>query len=347
MSISKMKYPGPLSMEYRHFARIAATGKGYPAQVLTNDDIIKRFNLMATDRAVRYSVGIEERRIARPDELSSDLLYQAAAECFSRCDVQPGQIDRIIYAKMLGDHCFPATSLQLLKKLGVRRGIPCMDIASACSGFIHALDMALRYINAGEDYILVMGGVKSPFGMELNLPPDTTTVFLPGDAVAGCIVEKSATRHFLASYLYTDSSYYDYSTMEFGSRYLNARDFKAEPMVFSMEMPSGSVVHQAILDTSKIVVDNLLREAGLTIGDIDIFATSDQTTMAWKEQCRVLGITEEKSISLFSKLGNTVAAMAPLNLNGLVENGKLKRGMTVLLTAHGAGASGGGFIFTY
>jgi len=39
--------------------------------------------------------------------------------------------------------------------------------------------------------------------------------------------------------------------------------------------------------------------------------------------------------------------MSPLNLHHLIETGKLRRGMTVLMMAHGAGSSGGGLIFKY
>lgn len=135
--------------------------------------------------------------------------------------------------------------------------------------------------------------------------------------------------------------------MPFGSETLNKPDYKFDDDSFSMFMPDGQVVHQAVLDSGKIVVDNLLKGADMTIDDIDIFVTCDQTTHIWKDQCKTFGIPMEKSISLFHKHGNTIAAMSPLNLNALIENGKLQRGMTVLFTAHGAGASGGGFIFKY
>lgn len=347
MSLSSLNYPEVLPMEYTRYARIAATGKGFPDEVVKNDDIIKEYDLIASDRAVKYSIGIEERRWGPVGQPTSDLLLRAAKECFSRCDIKPEQIDRIIYTKLMGDCSLPGTSLKLLQKLGVRKGIPCMDIAAACSGFIHALDMALRFINSGDEYILVLGGDKTSCGLDLNFKPDTTTVFLTGDAVAGCIVERSDVQHFFSSYLYTDNSFYDYSYMRFGTQLLNSRDFEPDKQIFSMQMPSGPTVHEAILESGRKTVHKLLEAAGKSVEEIDIFVTCDQTHNVWRDQCKDLGIPEEKSLSLFKKFGNTVAAMTPMNLNALIESGKLKRGMTVLMTAHGAGASGGGFVFTY
>jgi hypothetical protein len=91
----------------------------------------------------------------------------------------------------------------------------------------------------------------------------------------------------------------------------------------------------------------LFEQAKMTIDDIDFVITSDQTHLVWQDQMRLLGVPESKSISCFHKYGNTVAAMVPLNLHEAITEGHLKRGMTVLIMGHGAGASGGGFIFNY
>jgi 3-oxoacyl-[acyl-carrier-protein] synthase-3 len=102
-----------------------------------------------------------------------------------------------------------------------------------------------------------------------------------------------------------------------------------------------------VLDSCRIISERLLAQAGLRLEEIDVFVTSDQTHHVWKEQLAVLGIPESKSVSCFPRYGNTVAAMAPLNLDEAIQTGLLRRGMTVLMMAHGAGGSGGGFVFTY
>jgi len=58
-------------------------------------------------------------------------------------------------------------------------------------------------------------------------------------------------------------------------------------------------------------------------------------------QVKELGIPFEKSLSLFYKYANTVAAMSPLILHELITSGRLKRGDLVMMHAHGAGASSG------
>jgi len=87
--------------------------------------------------------------------------------------------------------------------------------------------------------------------------------------------------------------------------------------------------------------DKLLAETNLTLDDIDFFITSDQSTKIWEAQVKELGIPFEKSLSLFYKYANTVAAMSPLILHELITSGRLKRGDLVMMHAHGAGASSG------
>lgn len=344
--LSQLNYPDSKSFEIDRYAKILSTSVVLPEKIVTNEDIIKRYDLIATDRAVQYAIGIKERRYADDETLVSDLLYQAAIRCLDKAQLPAEKLDRIIYTKLMGDHIVPATSIKILEKLGSNIGIPAFDILAACSGFMHLIDMAIRYIDSGDDYVLILGGdITSRLSGTKN-KKDTRTIFLQGDAVVGMLLGVSEKQHFLASYLYTDNTYYNYSYIPFGTELLNkTKDFNDE--IFNMQMPDGMVVHQSVIDSAEIVTQKLLEQTKLSLPDIDVIITSDQTTMTWQAQLERLKVPKEKSTSLFCIYGNTVAALSPINLHAMIESGRLQRGMTVLLMAHGAGASGGGFIFTY
>jgi len=343
---STLEYPKSSPLQLKRYAKILSTGKGLPKQVVSNDDIIRKYDLIATDRAVQFTVGIKERRWAESNEVVSDLLYQAAREALDRANIFPEQIDRIVYTRLVGEGILPATAIRVAEKLKLRKGVPAFDITAACSGFIHAMDMALRYIATGDDYVLVLGGDITSRSANNTNKKDTKTIFLTGDAVTAMVLGSSETRHFLSSYLYTDNTHYYLSYIPFGTELLrHTKNFNNE--MFNMQMPDGMSVNNAIVSSCRLVTGKLLEQAGMTLQDIDVIITSDQTTFTWKAQMEALGVPLEKSTSLFHQYGNTVAAMSPLILNELIENGKLKRGMIVLMMAHGAGASGGGFIFEY
>jgi 3-oxoacyl-[acyl-carrier-protein] synthase-3 len=344
--LSTLEYRDARPLQIERFARVLSTSYTVPETVVTNEDIIKRFDLIATDRAVQFAIGIKERRFADEETMVSDLLYTTAKKCLDDAGVEPEKIDRVLYTKLMGDHIVPATSIQVLKKLGINRGVPAFDILAACSGFVHLLDMAIRYIDAGDDYVLILGGDISTRLASTKSKKDTRTIFLQGDAVVGMLLGKSDVQHFLASYLYTDNTYFDYSYIPFGTELLNnSKSFDNE--MFNMQMPDGMVVHESVIDSCEIVTQRLLHQTGMALDDIDVFITCDQTTMTWDAQLARMGVPKEKSTSMFCKYGNTVAAMSMINLHEMIQSGRLKRGMTVMFMAHGAGASGGGLVFRY
>jgi len=344
--LSELKYLDCRPLGITRYARVLSTSVCVPDQVVTNDDIIQRYDLIATDRAVQHAIGIQQRRYADSDTLVSDLLYGAAKECLERAEVEAEQLDRVIYTKLLGDQIVPATSIKVLQKLGVRRGIPAFDILAACSGFVHLMDMAIRYIDSGDDYVLILGGDICSRLANTKSRKDTRTIFLQGDATVGMLLGVSQTQHFLASYLYTDNTYFDYSYIPFGTEMLN-KDKAFDDEMFNMQMPDGMVVHESVVDSCALVTERLLKEAGVDLENVDAFITSDQTTLTWEAQLQRLNVPKEKSASMFSRRGNTVAALSPSNLHEMIETGRLQRGMLVLFMAHGAGASGGGLIFKY
>ncbi|MBN2528534.1 MAG: ketoacyl-ACP synthase III [Deltaproteobacteria bacterium] len=343
---SSMTYPPARPFRHRRFGQLLTTGAGMPRTVVSNQDMIEGMNLIASDRAIRYSIGISERRHVSPGKKPSVYLERAARECLARANVSPHQISRIIYARLTGDQVIPATSLSVMERLGISSGIPVMDISVACSGFVHATELALNCINAGDDYVLVLGGDRTAIDMNAKVVKDTRTVFLNGDGFAAALYGVSETQKFFGRYFYTDSSIGDFAYIPFGTETMGTEMGTGEH-AFVLQMPNGPNIHQSIIDSTRIISSRLFDLCNKSIDDIDFFISSDQTAMAWKAQLQLLGLPESKSCSCFHKYGNTVAAMVPLNLNEAISTGKLQKGMTVLFMGHGAGASGGGFIFEY
>jgi hypothetical protein len=66
----------PLKRRSAMHSRIAGTGSYLPARILTNDELAKRVD--TNDAWIRARTGIRERRIAAPDEKTSDLALHAA-----------------------------------------------------------------------------------------------------------------------------------------------------------------------------------------------------------------------------------------------------------------------------
>jgi 3-oxoacyl-[acyl-carrier-protein] synthase-3 len=342
-----MKFPEIRPLYIDRYARILSTGIGLPENIVTNRDIIDKYDIIATDRAVEYTLGIKERRWTGLDEKLEDLMEKAVSQCLKRANVEIEQVDRIIYTKLFGDYQVPASSIGVLKKLRAKTGVPAFDITSACSGFMHAMDLAMRFIASGDDYVIVIGGSVMGKCVHFWQKPDPKTVFLFGDAIVAMLLGYSDVKHILSSYILTNSSLYDNALIQCGTGFLREGIKGLDSSIFFMKIADGNVVFQSSAKYSKIVAEKLLSETEYSIDDLDYFITSDQSTKIWEAQLRELGIPPEKSLSQYYKYGNTVAAMSPLNLDALIQSGRLKRGNLVMMQAHGAGASSGGMLFIY
>lgn len=342
-----IQFPDIRPLKVERQSNIISMGVGLPERVVSNQEIIDKYNIIATDRAVRFSLGINERRWVSGDERLEVLMAKAVRECLSKAEINIEQVDRVIYTKLIGDYQIPALSVALLKELGTTVGIPAFDISSACSGFIHAMDLAVRSIASGDDYVLIIGGGATSTGLQRWKIANSKTIFLYGDGITAMLLGKSDTQHFISSYIFTNSDLYNVAYIPYGTSVLRDGMKEIDYEMIYMRIDNGSLVMESSVEHAKVICEKLLMDAGLTINDIDFFVTSDQSTVIWEAQLKALNIPKEKSVSCFYKYGNTVASMSPLNLYELIETGRLKRGNIVMMQGHGAGASSGGFIFKY
>lgn len=342
-----MELPEIQPLKIQRYAKILSLGKGLPENVLTNQDIIDRYQIRATDRAVKYSLGIEERRWAKPEDTVEDLMKKAVQDCLDKAQIPFEKIDRILVARLVGDYNLPPSSIGILHKMASQKGIPAFDITSACSGFLHAMDLAIRYIDSGDDLVLVVGGGITTRAIQDWNVIDTKTIFSFGDALVAMLLGCDDQKHFFASYILTNSLLYDTALIPLGSSLLKNNNKDISWDMFNMRISDPKGIAASTIEYTKAIAEKLLRETGLSIEEISYFITSDQSSLLWEAQCAAIGIPKEKSMSLFHQYGNTIAAMPILNLNGLVESGKLQRDQWVMLMAHGAGASSAGMILKY
>ena len=79
---------------------------------------------------------------------------------------------------------------------------------------------------------------------------------------------------------------------------------------------------EAVYEVSK----NLFLESGLKIDDVDLVLVTENNRKIWELTLDVLGVGEEKSISLIKNHGNTMSAMLPLLLDKGFSTGKIQKG---------------------
>src|SRR5215813_11832651 len=128
-----------------HRSRVLGIGMSVPSRVVTNHELA---TLMETSNDwIIERTGIEERRWVN-SETGAQLGSAAAREAMERAQVQPKDIDLIIYATLSPDYNFPGTAVFVQRELGMKE-IACLDIRQQCTGFIYGLSIADAYIRTG------------------------------------------------------------------------------------------------------------------------------------------------------------------------------------------------------
>ena len=137
---------------------ITGVGSYVPPKILSNADLEKMVD--TSDEWITTRTGIKERRMAAPDQFTSDLGAIAAQRAMQKAGVTADQIDLIIVATITPDMPFPSTACLVQQKIGAKRAAA-FDLEAACSGFIYALEIAQQFIMSRTyDTVLVIGAEK-------------------------------------------------------------------------------------------------------------------------------------------------------------------------------------------
>jgi 3-oxoacyl-(acyl-carrier-protein) synthase III len=162
-----------------------------PEGRLTNQDFERMVD--TSDEWIRERTGIIERRIAAPDQASSDLALEACKRALEMARLTAQDVDQIILATTTPDRYLPSCACTVQQKLGATRAAA-YDVFAACSGFIYGLGLGRSVIGSGmADTVLVVGVETLTRIVDFT---DATCVFRDG---AGAVVLAPAGRGELCS----------------------------------------------------------------------------------------------------------------------------------------------------
>lgn len=340
-------FPKPARKLINRFCKIVSTASYLPEEVISTDSLIEKTGLPLKAPVIVKALGVQNRHLAASTMADSDVLLPSARLCLDRAGITADSLSRLIVNKYYGDNVLPMTASRLLGKLGAGTAVHAFDVDGGITAFLHSVDVISRFINSGDDTILLSsGGVHH----RLISKKDPRTAFLFGDASASLLFGVSEQKHILSSYFYTNYQYYDLAKgMMIPFPY--DKDWNILPgetdsiPLDSYRLENWKIAEdfyrQAVMEISK----NTLEESGLTKDQIDLVLITENNRQIWELTLETLGIPETKSLSLIKDYGNTMTAMLPLLINKAFESGVLETGMNIMLISHGEGMNGGGLIY--
>lgn len=313
-------------------ARIIGTGSCVPDKVLTNSDLEKFLD--TTDEWIVSRTGIRERHIAADGEYTSDLATRAAERALAMAGVRGEEIDLIVVGTITGDFPWPATACLVQKNLGATAAAA-FDVSAACSGFVYALDAAVRRIETGASKkALVIGAEILSRAIDWE---DRNTCILFGDAAGAVVLEgQEGENGVLSTHLHADGSYWELLYQPgFGSRYPASEAGIKERLPF-LKMQGNEVFKVAVRSLSDVALEALAAN-GMSVQDLDLFIPHQANRRILEATAKRLGLNDEQVYINVDRFGNTSGASIPLALDEANRAGRVKAGDIIMFDAFGGG----------
>ena len=306
----------------------------YQKKILTNQDLEKIVD--TNDEWIMARTGISRRHIARDDEYTSHLAYEAAKAAIKDAEISIDEIDMLIVCTNTPDNSFPTTANKLQSYLDLSN-VPSFDLQAVCSGFIYGMQVSdSMLISRKYKTILLVCAEKMSSLIDWN---DRSTAVLFGDGAGAVILQHdSSSSGIIDCKIYSDGSFYDILRTNGGvSTSKTAGTVQMDgPKVFK------KAVEKMIESTSTILKSNNIR-----ISDVDYFIPHQANIRIINSVAKKLEIDESKVVTTVENHANCSAASIPLALSELKKKQNFKKGDILVFTAFGAGLTWGALILRW
>src|SRR5436309_1883777 len=313
-------------------AKITALGRYVPPKVVTNHDLAKRVD--TNHGWIVERTGIIERHMVEPGTPTSELAAQAVGDLLKQRGIEADEIELIIVATVTPDMFFPATACRVQDKIRATHAWG-FDLSGACSGFLYALTVGAQFIESGaHDKVVVIGAdVMSSI---INFD-DRSTCVLFGDGAGAVLLEPSDDENLgILDYAHEiDGSGGQFLYMPAGGS-LNPASHETVDKKMHYVHQEGQLVFKYAVRKMAEASEKVLQRNGFKGTDVDLFVPHQANKRIIMSSADRLGLSENRIIINIDEYGNTTAGTIPLALESARQQGRLKKGDLVLITAVGA-----------
>jgi len=339
---------------------ITGTGSHIPKVVKKNTDFLaedfyteKNESIPSSNEVIiekfKAITGIEERRYLEPEFQNSDAGAIAAKIAIEDANINPEEIDQIIYAHNFGDIRHGDSQSDMLPSLASRvkhllriKNPNCVayDVIFGCPGWLQGLIQADNFIQAGvAKKCLIIGGET----LSRVVDPHDRDSMIYADGVGACILEKGNNEtkgilsHAAQSFTYDEANYLFFGESNKVIPNINTRYIKMY----------GRKIYEFALNNVPNAMKQALDKSGVPIAKIKKIlihqANEKMDDAIIKRFYRLYktGVPENIMPMSIQKLGNSSVATVPTLLDLILKNNlddhQINKGDAIILASVGAG----------
>jgi len=318
-------------------AKISALGTYVPPRILSNADLEKMVD--TTNEWIMERVGIRERHIADKGVAASDLAVEAVKNLLETHPFDLQTVDLIVVGTVTPDMMYPSTACLVQHKLGIENTWG-FDVSAGCSGFVYALNTGVSFVESGKyKKVLVIGSDKNSMMTDYT---DRAVCIIFGDGAGAVLLEpaEDGEAGIIDHVAQVEGMGGEFLFMPGGGS-LNPASYETVDQKMHYIHQDGKQVFKYAVKKMAEMTERVLERNNLTGHDVDCFIAHQANRRIITATADRLGMPLEKVIINIDRYGNTTAGTIPIAMRTAIEEGKLKKGDTVLIAAVGAGFTSG------
>ncbi len=316
-------------------AAITAVGAYVPDYVLSNDILATMVD--TNDEWITTRTGIKERRILKEEGKGSSFLgIKAAEDLIAKKNLDPKEIDMVIFATATPDLPVAATAAYAASEIGATNAFS-YDLQAACSSFLYGMSTAASYIEAGRyKKVLLIGADKMSSIIDYT---DRTTCIIFGDGGGAALFEPNEEGLGLQDeYLRTDGVGREFLKIEAGGSILPPSEETVANRQHFVQQDGKSVFKYAVSNMADAST-KIMERNNLSGEDVDWLIAHQANKRIIDATANRMNLDESKVLMNIQRYGNTTSATLPLLLSDYEK--QLKKGDNIVFASFGGGFTWG------
>jgi 3-oxoacyl-[acyl-carrier-protein] synthase III len=306
----------------RPVAAIRAVAMAVPDRLVSNREIAATVGV--DERWIEKRTGTSQRPWAAPGDRMTEFAARAGQAALTRSGVSAAELDLVLVATSTPESLVPAAAPVVAGLLGAHRA-GAMDIGSACTGFLSGLAMACGQIESGRAHHVLLIGCDF-LSQFLDLTDRNTAPLFADGAGAAVIGATTGTDGGISPIvLHADSAGADWIRLD---------------RTGFIQVQGQETFRAAVRCMSEVTLEALAL-AGRELADIDLFVYHQANSRIIRAVGERLGLREERVVDYVSRFANASTATIPTALTVAEQEGRLRPGDLVLVSAFGGGFTWG------
>jgi len=349
--------------------KIAGSGSYIPEVIVTNSDFDRHTFLNEDGTPIHHPndvviskfkdiTGIEERRYAENNLLTSDMAFFAAQRAIESAGIDAETIDYIIMAHNFGDvkpgaiqsDMLPSLATRVKNKLGIKNPkCVAFDLLFGCPGWIEGVLQSNALIKSGMAKCCLVIGAET---LSRVVDHHDRDAMIYSDGAGATILVGTEEDEGMLAYESATFAMDEANFLFFGNSYNKEHD----PDVRYIKM-HGRKIYEFALNQVPLAMKSCLEKSGIDIADVKkilIHQANEKMDEAIVSRFyKLFNHKPELGVMpmCIHKLGNSSVATVPtlydLLINEKLPNQRISKGDVVIFASVGAGMNINAFVYRY